>query len=67
MKKRKFDVNISRFFNPWKSGTKRVLDKLGNVVMEGTHQREKYPESKFYQYIPNKVKNGVIQPHIGSW
>ena len=68
MKTNKDFFSILRFFNPYKSGTNAPRDIRGNIIGLGTKQREKEESrSKYYQVIPNKVKNGVIQPHVGRW
>ena len=67
MKTSKNIQSILRFFHPEKSGTNAPRDIHGNITGLGTHQREKLSRSKYYKVISNKVKNGVIQPHVGKW
>jgi len=68
--KRKRDLSyfqqINRFFNPQKSGTNAEYNFSG-LVRYGTHKRDEYYGSHAVRFIPNKVINGVIQPHIGDW
>ena len=48
-KQRKFPKDVSRFFNPQKSGTNAEFNTRGFIVSPGTHQREKAKETS---YIP---------------
>ena len=65
-KNRDYFQQINRFFNPQKSGTNAEYNFSG-LVRYGTHKRDEYYGSHAVRFIPNKVIDDVIQPHIGDW
>lgn len=61
MKKRKFHVEVSRYFNPQKSGTNAEFNKNGTMRSLGTHQYQKTKESS---YIPVYNKMGTARVSV---